>query len=82
MEKDKTSLYNIDEIQDALALTTLDEVYDALKEKEYEPISQIVGYLVSGDSGYITNHKGARNKILSLDRTNILEALVREYLEK
>ena len=82
MEKDKTSLYYIDEIQDALALTTLDEVYDALKEKEYEPISQIVGYLVSGDSGYITNHKGARNKILSLDRTKILEALVREYLEK
>lgn len=82
MVKDKTSLYNIDEIQDALALTTLDEVYDALKEKEYEPISQIVGYLVSGDSGYITNHKGARNKILSLDRTKILEALVREYLEK
>lgn len=79
---DKTTLFNIDEIQDALVLTTLDEIYDALKEKGYEPISQIVGYLISGDSGYITNHKGARNKILSLDRAQIMEALVREYLEK
>lgn len=79
---DKTTLFKLEEIQDALVLTTLDEVYDALKEKGYDPVSQIVGYLTSNDSGYITNHKGARNKILSLDRAKILEALVREYLEK
>ena len=79
---DKTTLYSIDEIQDALVLTTLDEVYNAMKEKGYDPISQIVGYLISGDSGYITSYNGARTKMLGLDRTKILEALVREYLEK
>lgn len=79
---DKTTLFDIYEIQDALALTTLDEVYDSLKSKGYDPISQIVGYLMSGDAGYITNYNGARTKILGLDRTKILEALVKEYLEK
>ena len=57
------------------------EVYDALKEKGYNPVSQIVGYLVSGDPGYITTHKDARNKILSVDRGKVLEAIVKNYLE-
>ena len=78
---DKTTLYDIDEITSALVETTLMEVYDALKEKGYNPVSQIVGYLVSGDPGYITTHKGARDKILSLERGKILEAVVKEYLE-
>lgn len=78
---DKTTLYSLDEITSALVGTTLMEVYDALKEKGYNPISQIVGYLVSGDPGYITTHKGARNKIMQVDRGKILEAIVKEYLE-
>lgn len=78
---DKTTLFEIDEITNALIETTLDEIYDALKEKGYNPISQIVGYLVSGDPGYITNYKNARNKILNLDRGKILEIMVRNYLE-
>ena len=78
---DKTTLFEIDEITNALIETTLDEIYDALKEKEYNPVSQIVGYLVSGDPGYITNFKNARNKILNLDRGKILEIMVRNYLE-
>lgn len=78
---DKTTLFDIDEIQDALVATTLDEVYDSLKEKGYNPISQIVGYLISGDPGYITNYKNAREKIMSVDRGKILEAIVRDYLE-
>lgn len=78
---DKTTLFNIDEITNALVETTLMEVYDALKEKGYNPVSQIVGYLVSGDPGYITTNKDARNKILSIERGKILEAVVKEYLE-
>lgn len=78
---DKTTLFDIDEIQDALVETTLDEVYDALKEKGYNPVSQIVGYLVSGDPGYITSFNGARDKILSIERGKILEIIVRSYLE-
>lgn len=78
---DKTTLYNIDEITSALVETTLMEVYDALKEKGYNPVSQIVGYLVSGDPGYITTSNNAREKILSIDRGKILEAIVKEYLE-
>ena len=78
---DKTTLFDIDEIQDALVETTLDEVCDALKEKGYNPVSQIVGYLVSGDPGYITSFHGARDKILSIERGKILEIIVRSYLE-
>ena len=78
---DKTTLFEIDEITNVLIETTLDEIYDALKEKGYNPVSQIVGYLVSGDPGYITNYKNARNKILNLDRGKILEIMVRNYLE-
>ena len=78
---DKTTLFEIDDITNALIETTLDEIYDALKEKGYNPISQIVGYLVSGDPGYITNYKNARDKMLGLDRNKVLELMVRNYLE-
>lgn len=78
---DKTTLFDIDEITNALVETTLMEVCDALREKGYNPVSQIVGYLVSGDPGYITSFKNARNKILSIERGKILEAIVKAYLE-
>lgn len=78
---DKTTLFEIDEITNALIETTLDEIYDALKEQGYNPISQIVGYLVSGDPGYITSYKKARDKMLSLDRGKVLEVIVTNYLE-
>lgn len=78
---DKTTLFDIDEIQDALVETTLDEIADALKEKGYNPANQIVGYLLSGDESYITNFKSSRDKIKSVDREKILEVIVRSYLE-
>ena len=78
---DNTTLFEIEDITNALIETTLDEIYDALKEKGYNPISQIVGYLVSGDPGYITNYKNARDKMLGLDRNKVLELMVRNYLE-
>lgn len=59
---------------------TLLEVYNALREKGYKPIDQIVGYILSEDPTYITNHKNARNLIRKIDRDELLAALVRSYL--
>ena len=56
-------------------------VYNALKEKGYNPINQIVGYLLSGDPAYITNYKNARNLVRRLERDELLEELVRFYLQ-
>ena len=60
----------------------LRKVYAALKEKGYSHIDQIVGYLLSGDPTYITSHMGARNLIRRIERDELLEELVRSYLEK
>ena len=57
------------------------DVYEALAEKGYHPINQIVGYIMSGDPTYITSHNGARNKIRKLERDEILEELVTYYLK-
>lgn len=59
----------------------LRKVHAALKEKGYSPIDQIVGYLLSGDPTYITSHQGARNLVRRLERDELLEELVRAYLE-
>ncbi len=77
---EKTTLFDIDEIQDALVETTLDEICDAIKEKGYNPVNQIVGYLLTGDASYITTFKGAREKILTVERAKMLEIIVRDYL--
>ncbi len=60
---------------------TLIEVYNSLKEKGYDPISQLKGYIISGDLGYISNYKKSRNKIGSLDRNEIVEVLLKNYLK-
>lgn len=60
---------------------TLNEVYISLKEKGYDPISQLKGYIISGDLGYISNYKKSRNKIGSLDRNEIVEVLLKNYLK-
>lgn len=62
------------------ARTILLQVYEALEEKGYNPINQIVGYFLSGDPAYITSHKNARNLIRKLERDELLEELVRFYL--
>ena len=58
----------------------LTAVYDALREKGYNPINQIVGYILSEDPTYITNHNNARTLIRKLDRDELLQELVRHYL--
>ena len=59
----------------------LSEVYEALSEKGYDPVSQIVGYIMSGDPTYITSHKSARSLIMKVERDEILEELVKVYIE-
>ena len=63
------------------AAKVLREVYAALKEKGYDPENQIVGYIMSGDPTYITNHKNARATIAKIDRDELLNALVRNFLK-
>lgn len=79
---EKTSLYNLSDIKEALMNRTIIEVYEALEEKGYNATSQLVGYLISGDAGYITNYKNARNKITEYDRAKILEAILKDFVDK
>ena len=59
----------------------LEQVYLALKEKGYNPVNQIVGYIMSGDPTYITSHKSARSLIMKVERDEILEELMKVYVE-
>jgi len=77
---DQTKIYKSDDFQDAIILETMKRVARILEERGYQPIHQIVGYLMSGDPGYITSYKDARNMILSLERSRIIEVLVKESL--
>jgi len=61
---------------------TLKLVYDALREKGYNPYTQIIGYILSGDPTYITSHNGARAQIGKLERDELLEELVRDYIDR
>jgi len=82
MSSETTHLFQLEEINEAVIDITLKEVYEALEERGYNPINQIVGYIMSGDPGYISSHKEARTKIMKLDRTKIIEIMVRSYLDK
>lgn len=79
---DKTSLYSLSDIQEALMNKTVIEVYNALEEKGYNATSQLVGYLISGDPGYITSYNNARNKIVEYDRAKILEVVLKDFIIK
>ena len=79
---DKTIQFKIetssgDEMRDILS-----QVYEALNEKGYNPINQIVGYILSEDPTYITTHNNARSLIRKLDRDELLQELVKKYLAK
>ena len=76
----ETTIFSIYNATDEEIRQTLNEVYDALQEKGYNPINQIVGYILSEDPTYITTHQGARNKIRKLDRDDILQSLLKNYL--
>ncbi|MCG7410311.1 IreB family regulatory phosphoprotein [Paenibacillus sp. ACRRX] len=78
---DKTMKFNVkaDE-QEVSSQDILLSVYDALQEKEYNPINQIVGYLLSGDPAYIPRHNNARSLVRKKERDELIEELVRFYL--
>ena len=77
---DKTMTFSIDDQTEQEIRRILITVYDALKEKGYNPINQIVGYILSEDPTYITTHNNARNLIRRIDRDVLLQSLVRYYL--
>jgi Uncharacterized protein conserved in bacteria len=79
---DKTKAYEADDIERAQIEDTLKDVIEILEERGYQPINQLVGYLMSGDPGYISSHKEARNKIQKFDREQILECLLSNYWSK
>lgn len=77
-----TKIYDSNEFQNEYVSEVVKEVAEILEDRGYNPTNQIVGYLMSGDPGYISSHKEARNKITKFDRTKILEMLVEDFLNK
>ena len=80
MDIDKTMNFKVEKDKTVRTKEILKEVYEALVEKGYNPINQIVGYILSGDPTYITSHKDARNKIRQIERDELLEKMVRNYI--
>lgn len=76
-----TRKFNTAEEKDEQTHHILTSVYEALREKGYDPINQIVGYILSEDPTYITNHNHARTLICKIDRDELLQVLVKSYLE-
>ena len=75
-----TTIFSIYDDKDREIRAVLTEVYRALKEKGYNPINQLVGYILSEDPTYITNYQGARSLIRKIDRDDLLQALLKSYL--
>lgn len=80
MDFDKTMSFNFEKEKNTRTKEILKDVYEALVEKGYNPINQIVGYILSGDPTYITSHKNARNKIRQIERDELLGSMVRDYI--
>lgn len=78
---DKTSLFDITLFKQAQIEYTIKEVYQTLMNRGYDPVNQLVGYLISGDPGYISSYNGAREKIQEIDRELILAFLLEQYLK-
>ena len=77
----ETMMFKVEKEKDNEAKAILVSVYQALKEKGYNPINQMVGYILSGDPTYITNYKNARSIIRRLERDELLEEVLKFYLE-
>lgn len=78
---EETKIYNAENFDDALIAQTLKDVVEILEERGYNPINQIVGYLMSGDPGYISSHKEARNKITKIDRAKLIEVILKNFIK-
>ena len=80
MEFNETMKINLEFDKEKEVREIVAKVYEALKIKGYDPISQIVGYILSGDPTYITSHNDARNKIRTIERDELLEKMVKNYI--
>ncbi|MGL4772673.1 MAG: IreB family regulatory phosphoprotein [Clostridium sp.] len=78
---DNTMQFDFPKNKEALTKAILTDVYNSLQEKGYNPINQLVGYLISGDPTYITNYNGARALVRKLERDEILEEVIKSYLD-
>ncbi len=80
MDFDKTMNFKVENENNVKYKEVLKEVYKALEEKGYNPVNQIVGYILSGDPTYITSHNDARNIIRKVERDELLEKMVKFYI--
>ncbi len=80
MDFDKTMNFKVENENNIKYKEVLKEVYKALEEKGYNPVNQIVGYILSGDPTYITSHNDARNIIRKVERDELLEKMVKSYI--
>lgn len=78
---ENTTLFDISVIESANVKNVIKEVCSLLKERGYNPINQLVGYFMSGDPGYISSYKGARDKILTLDKAQALQVIIKDFLK-
>ncbi|HWT75470.1 MAG TPA: IreB family regulatory phosphoprotein [Mobilitalea sp.] len=77
-----TQYFNVKKDTEVIVSEVIQTVYSALTEKGYNPVNQIVGYVMSGDPTYITSHMGARSLIMKVERDEIIEELLRFYIDK
>lgn len=77
---DKTSLFRLSDIENAMVSKTLIEVYRSLESRGYNPTSQMIGYLITGDESYITSYENARSKMTNLNREKVLEIILKDYM--
>ena len=80
MDFDKTMSFKVEKDSSLETRELMKKVYEALVEKGYNPINQIVGYIMSGDPTYITSHNDARNLIRQIERDELLEKMVKNYI--
>ena len=76
-----TQYFNVKTEPEIRVKKVLDLVYNAMAEKGYNPVNQIVGYIMSGDPTYITSYKGARSMIMKVERDELVEELLKEYIK-
>lgn len=76
-----TTLFSLEDIDNAIVSKTLIEVYDSLKKKGYNPTNQLIGYLLTNDESYITSYNNARNKIKELSREKIIGVVLKDYMK-
>ena len=80
-EINKTQYFRVPKEVQPVVKDVIDSVYEALTEQGYNPISQIVGYVMSGDPTYITSHNGARSLIMKVERDELVEEMLEEYIK-